>query len=190
MSDPIQRLKCGEIYFLSIGKYAFSCKLCGKDDIDGFDMFDEHTTRCSAIQDAARGFQRYEIDVAKLTFSTDIEGSASGSQSAEPKRTKPRSKRSLYSLECRICHKFLSSNRSRIDHENTHAGRRPYVCVVCAKSFTSQSALGNHVKQVHINDRPHKCLSCGKRYNFRAILERHIGSVHLKMANQRWYLDV
>ena len=50
-------------------------------------------------------------------------------------------------------------------------------CPQCAKKFSSQGSLFNHIQSVHVGVR-FTCDQCGKQFSSKGILKRHIQSVH------------
>lgn len=54
-------------------------------------------------------------------------------------------------LECRYCHKILSSKQNLKEHLYIHTGNRPYICTYpdCNKRFRQGSLLSIH-KRIHI----------------------------------------
>ncbi|XP_009992037.1 PREDICTED: zinc finger protein 391-like [Chaetura pelagica] len=81
---------------------------------------------------------------------------------------------------CPQCGKSFSFAWSSglINHHHTHTCQKPYKCPQCQKSFIQRSKLKTH-QQLHTGDQPFSCSQCEKRFNSRTDLTHH-GQTHLR----------
>ena len=52
-------------------------------------------------------------------------------------------------FECRECGKTLSTSRGYWAHVNKHAGKRPFKCTLCPKSYSGSKSLSVHIRRTH-----------------------------------------
>uniref|UniRef100_A0A8C5U3T9 C2H2-type domain-containing protein n=1 Tax=Malurus cyaneus samueli TaxID=2593467 RepID=A0A8C5U3T9_9PASS len=75
--------------------------------------------------------------------------------------------------KCLECGKSFSTNSSGlIIHQRIHSGDRPYECGECGKSFSTSSHLIRHLR-FHTGERPYECPECGKKFHTNSNLLRH-----------------
>ncbi|XP_004933145.1 zinc finger protein 266 isoform X1 [Bombyx mori] len=75
---------------------------------------------------------------------------------------------------CRICGETFSDNASYVEHNRfVHAKMKPYQCPICAKRFTQQGGLQQHMR-MHSGIRPFACTYCPKAFTQKAGLDQHL----------------
>ncbi|KAK6994370.1 zinc finger protein 836 [Biomphalaria glabrata] len=75
-------------------------------------------------------------------------------------------------LQCDICGKTMKSYQKSLmqHHIRQHKDVRPFVCELCQKAFTSDTALKKHSLN---HTRPYACQVCGKSFSRRYLLIDH-----------------
>ncbi|XP_037906704.1 zinc finger protein 91-like isoform X2 [Hermetia illucens] len=80
----------------------------------------------------------------------------------------------LMDFQCRFCNKHFENLTERCLHEESHVNEKaPYRCSICSKSFTKNFNRKNH-ELIHKGDRPFHCLDCGKTFSTEYYLKRHV----------------
>lgn len=83
-------------------------------------------------------------------------------------------------LECRICQpkRVFTAPTTLISHYRSHAGIKPYECVLCKAVFTRQHSLNYHLL-IHLNQTRFTCDDCGRKFrhpsHFKEHQRRHTG---------------
>ena len=88
---------------------------------------------------------------------------------------------------CDVCEKTFSKDSIlRLHKKEVHLGIKKF-CNICGQSFTRSNLLNDHVKNEHENVKPsnRKCEKCGKYFANTYNLKRHIYSVHESMKAKR-----
>ena len=75
---------------------------------------------------------------------------------------------------CMIIHDKKNTTKSE-----TGIDLHPYQCMICHKSYKSQSGLAFHNKTNH-QDTEHRCNLCGKSFSRPSNVQRHIETIHTK----------
>ncbi|XP_057669885.1 zinc finger protein OZF-like [Diorhabda carinulata] len=80
---------------------------------------------------------------------------------------------------CKVnnCLKIYNSLRSFKEHQRSHGGKRPFLCVICGKDFASKKCLICHEK-THALIKGYKCESCNLDFSVRSNLRTHIKKHH------------
>ncbi|GAB1598606.1 uncharacterized protein LOC115232346 [Argonauta hians] len=83
------------------------------------------------------------------------------------------------SLACQICSdKTFTAAATLMHHYRSHAGIKPYVCLLCNTTFTRQHSLNYHML-IHNNQSRFTCKDCGRKFrhpsHFKEHLRRHTG---------------
>uniref|UniRef100_A0A8C6EVT5 C2H2-type domain-containing protein n=1 Tax=Marmota marmota marmota TaxID=9994 RepID=A0A8C6EVT5_MARMA len=73
---------------------------------------------------------------------------------------------------CGLCGKTYSRASALADHQKKHTGEKPYKCSRCEKSFFVRSVLRDH-QRTHTGERPYTCSSCDKSFCHRSALITH-----------------
>ncbi|XP_060520868.1 zinc finger protein 585A-like [Cylas formicarius] len=86
---------------------------------------------------------------------------------------------------CETCGKGFNDHLIYKEHNNEHLGVKPFVCVVCDKSFTYTRYLNTHQVRTHrvpIDGQllPNQCPYCNKHYSKPESLEKHLDETHFK----------
>nr|XP_021184814.2 zinc finger protein 26 [Helicoverpa armigera] len=79
-----------------------------------------------------------------------------------------------FTFSCRICNQiFLNSNEYDEHNRIVHAKMKPHQCSICAKRFTQQGGLQQHMR-MHTGVRPFVCTYCPKAFTQKAGLDQHL----------------
>ncbi|VEN59814.1 unnamed protein product [Callosobruchus maculatus] len=92
-----------------------------------------------------------------------------------------------FSYFCETCGKGFNDALLAKEHHNEHLGIKPFVCVVCEKSFTFSRYLYTHQVRSHrvgIEGQllPNQCFYCNKVFSKVETLEKHYKQRHLNTA--------
>ncbi|KAJ0184275.1 hypothetical protein K1T71_000698 [Dendrolimus kikuchii] len=68
-----------------------------------------------------------------------------------------------YNAVCHYCGKRFPTRVQLESHVRTHTGERPFICEYCPTTFSQQSNLYKHNRQVHLNIKSKRLLLCKKR---------------------------
>ncbi len=74
---------------------------------------------------------------------------------------------------CTICGTSFSSNSKVRRHEKTHTGEKSVTCDLCKKGFWSKLDLSRHIDAVHHKLKPFLCVLCGKSFSIRSNWRKH-----------------
>ncbi|TGZ45852.1 uncharacterized protein [Temnothorax longispinosus] len=83
-------------------------------------------------------------------------------------------------LQCRICDppRSFTAPTTLVSHYRSHAGIKPYECLMCKAVFTRRHSLKYHML-IHENQTRFTCKDCGKKFrhpsHFREHQRRHTG---------------
>ncbi|XP_064603080.1 zinc finger protein 37 homolog isoform X2 [Liolophura sinensis] len=82
-------------------------------------------------------------------------------------------------LMCKICKdKTFTACATLMYHYRSHAGIKPFVCLICNTTFTRQHSLNYHML-IHNNQSRFTCKDCGRKFrhpsHFKEHLRRHTG---------------
>ncbi|KAL3872693.1 hypothetical protein ACJMK2_035902 [Sinanodonta woodiana] len=92
---------------------------------------------------------------------------------------KNKKKDEKFSLRCKICKdKTFTAAATLMYHYRSHAGIKPFVCLICNTTFTRQHSLNYHML-IHNNQSRFTCKDCGRKFrhpsHFKEHLRRHTG---------------
>ncbi|XP_041351883.1 zinc finger and BTB domain-containing protein 18-like [Gigantopelta aegis] len=92
---------------------------------------------------------------------------------------KGRKKDDKLPLMCKIClGKTFTASATLMYHYRSHAGIKPFVCLICNTTFTRQHSLNYHML-IHNNQSRFTCKDCGRKFrhpsHFKEHLRRHTG---------------
>ncbi|XP_028163010.1 zinc finger protein 26-like [Ostrinia furnacalis] len=81
---------------------------------------------------------------------------------------------SRFTFSCRVCGQtFLDSSEFDEHNRLVHAKTKPHQCSICAKRFTQQGGLQQHMR-MHTGIRPFACTFCPKAFTQKAGLDQHL----------------
>lgn len=75
-------------------------------------------------------------------------------------------------LVCTVCRLVFPNAATLEQHQQVHAGERPYTCPHCGKGFAQPNNLRVHLL-VHTGERRYRCTLCGKSFISSSHLKRH-----------------
>ncbi|XP_026730540.1 zinc finger protein Xfin-like isoform X1 [Trichoplusia ni] len=75
--------------------------------------------------------------------------------------------------ECSICAKRFTQQGGLQQHMRMHTGVRPFVCTFCPKAFTQKAGLDQHLR-IHTKEKPFKCVICSKCFSQSVHLRQHM----------------
>ncbi|XP_053624723.1 zinc finger and SCAN domain-containing protein 22-like isoform X2 [Plodia interpunctella] len=75
--------------------------------------------------------------------------------------------------QCSICAKRFTQQGGLQQHMRMHTGVRPFVCSFCPKAFTQKAGLDQHLR-VHTKIKPFKCVICSKCFSQSVHLRQHM----------------
>ncbi|CAL4095859.1 unnamed protein product, partial [Meganyctiphanes norvegica] len=86
------------------------------------------------------------------------------------------------SFECSDCHKTFRKLPHLRAHRRIHSNGRSssLQCGKCSQTFSSASALKEHVKQQHHENAHHQCGNCSAGFTSQAQLQKHIQAQHMR----------
>ncbi|XP_055957111.1 B-cell lymphoma 6 protein homolog isoform X2 [Patella vulgata] len=92
---------------------------------------------------------------------------------------KARKKDDRVPLVCKICKdKTFTASATLMYHYRSHAGIKPFICLICNTTFTRQHSLNYHML-IHNNQSRFTCKDCGRKFrhpsHFKEHLRRHTG---------------
>ncbi|XP_073823862.1 uncharacterized protein isoform X2 [Musca autumnalis] len=84
-----------------------------------------------------------------------------------------------YYYICEYCSKEIPKVNGYIRHRRIHTKYRPYICVLCKKSFTTQNELKRHclTHNLEFKQAGYRCPKCDKRFSYTTQFDRHL-SIH------------
>lgn len=75
--------------------------------------------------------------------------------------------------QCSICAKRFTQQGGLQQHMRMHTGIRPFVCTFCPKAFTQKAGLEQHLR-THTKVKPFKCVICSKCFSQSVHLRQHM----------------
>ncbi|KAJ8737615.1 hypothetical protein PYW08_000210 [Mythimna loreyi] len=75
--------------------------------------------------------------------------------------------------QCSICAKRFTQQGGLQQHMRMHTGVRPFVCTFCPKAFTQKAGLDQHLR-THTKVKPFKCVICSKCFSQSVHLRQHM----------------
>ncbi|PZC81854.1 hypothetical protein B5X24_HaOG211867 [Helicoverpa armigera] len=75
--------------------------------------------------------------------------------------------------QCSICAKRFTQQGGLQQHMRMHTGVRPFVCTYCPKAFTQKAGLDQHLR-THTKVKPFKCVICSKCFSQSVHLRQHM----------------
>jgi KRAB domain-containing zinc finger protein len=151
-------------FFLHTKSYRFVCENCGE----------KFTTKTgiqkhSCERKRRRPDKEYRIaDVRNCKF-CDLQFQSLEDKLAHPCEYQFPDDPKIF--RCRICSMEMSKN-SFNKHMNKHLNTTRYICKLCNKELSNETALQTHLT-IHTNSRPFKCDQCDKSFINKYLLSRH-----------------
>ena len=95
-------------------------------------------------------------------------------------------------FQCKVCDKWLSSDKTMTGHRNMHMGIKPFKCTLCDKTYQSKNNMRAHRKEAHAEEwkelrgkltsqmikASKPCPICGMHLSTKANLNQHLAEVH------------
>jgi KRAB domain-containing zinc finger protein len=105
-------------------------------------------------------------------------GDSNADRAVEQQNVCDDTKASLFT--CQLCSKFFKCSIKLNQHMRAHAGKTPYGCTICGKSFTHRDQLASHCLFTHTDTIPveksklFSCPQCSKSFGVKSTLNRHM----------------
>ncbi|KAM4687425.1 uncharacterized protein O3C94_005960 [Discoglossus pictus] len=94
------------------------------------------------------------------------------SVSTERKRKKKECTAGKDPFSCTICGKTFTRKITALNHKTVHTGEKPFECKQCGKKFRDLANLKIHMR-THTKEKPYTCLECGKSFSQSSSLVGH-----------------
>ncbi|XP_030764078.1 gastrula zinc finger protein XlCGF26.1-like [Sitophilus oryzae] len=78
---------------------------------------------------------------------------------------------------CEFCDKSFITRKCLKIHTRIHTKEKPYVCTLCNKGFSQRYTLTIHMRY-HTGERPYSCLVCPKSFVTQSALKGHVCTGH------------
>ncbi|CAG9539518.1 unnamed protein product [Cercopithifilaria johnstoni] len=75
--------------------------------------------------------------------------------------------------DCSECQKSFAHPSDLKKHMNTHTKEKPHSCPNCKKNFSQSSNLKIHMR-IHTGEKPYNCTECGKRFSDPSAFKEHV----------------
>lgn len=75
--------------------------------------------------------------------------------------------------QCLLCAKRFTQQGGLHQHMRMHSGIRPFACTFCPKSFTQKAGLDQHLR-THTKVKPFRCVVCSKSFSQSVHLRQHM----------------
>ncbi|XP_050683984.1 zinc finger protein 90-like [Leptidea sinapis] len=75
--------------------------------------------------------------------------------------------------QCSVCAKRFTQQGGLQQHMRMHTGIRPFICSFCSKTFTQKAGLDQHLR-THTKIKPFKCVICSKCFSQSVHLRQHM----------------
>ncbi|XP_063394096.1 zinc finger protein 454-like [Cydia fagiglandana] len=75
--------------------------------------------------------------------------------------------------QCSLCAKRFTQQGGLQQHMRMHSGVRPFACTYCPKAFTQRAGLDQHLR-IHTKIKPFKCVICHKCFSQSVHLRQHM----------------
>uniref|UniRef100_A0A182LW91 C2H2-type domain-containing protein n=1 Tax=Anopheles culicifacies TaxID=139723 RepID=A0A182LW91_9DIPT len=81
-------------------------------------------------------------------------------------------------IYCMLCDRRFSSTSGFKYHLKRHTGNKAFACLHCEKSFTANTNLHAHIRNVHSKRKDFRCTECNEMFTTKDHLNKHQRSRH------------